>query len=63
MDLAEVVRNLSILRRSKPLGAAEKALYGQARKALVSELAVTWDTTQDAAADRIDHVLDGSDIA
>lgn len=63
MDLAEVVRNLSLLHRNKPLGAADKALYRQARKALVAELAVTWDTTQDDAADRVDHALQRPDTA
>ena len=57
IDLAEVVRNLAVLQRTKTLGAAEKALYRQARSALVSELAVTWDTSQEAAADRVDHAL------
>ncbi len=57
-DVAEVVRNLAILQRTKPLGAAEKALYRQARTALVSELAVTWGTSQDSAADRVDRALD-----
>ena len=56
-DLAEVVRNLTILQRTKTLGAAEKALYRQARTALVSELAVTWGTSQDFAADRVDRAL------
>jgi CarD family transcriptional regulator len=56
-DLAEVVRNLAVLQRTKTLGAAEKALYRQARTALVSELAVTWETSKDAAADRVDHAL------
>lgn len=56
-DLAEVVRNLAVLQRTKTLGAAEKALYRQARTALVSELAVTWETSQDAAAERVDHAL------
>ncbi len=56
-DLAEVVRNLAVLQRTKTLGAAEKALYRQARAALVSELAVTWGTSQDAAGDRIDLAL------
>lgn len=59
-DVAEVVRNLAVLQRTKTLGAAEKALYRQARTALVSELAVTWGTSQDAAADRVDHALQRS---
>lgn len=56
-DLAEVVRNLTVLQRTKVLGAAEKALYRQARSALVAELAVTWGTSKDSAADRVDQAL------
>jgi CarD family transcriptional regulator len=56
-DVAEVVRNLALLQRTKPLGAAEKALYRQARMALVSELAVTWGTSRDSAADRVERAL------
>lgn len=56
-DLAEVVRNLAHLQRTKTLGAAERALYRQARMALVSELAVTWGVGQDSAADRVDRAL------
>lgn len=51
-NLAEVVRNLAALQRTRTPGADEKAPYRQARTALVSELAVTWGTSQDAAADR-----------
>lgn len=58
IDLAEVVRNLAFRQRTKTLGAAEKALYRQARTALVSELAVTWETSQETAANRVDHALD-----
>jgi len=56
-DLAEVVRNLAVLQRTKTLGAAEKALYRQARMALVSELAVTWGVSHGSAADRVDRAL------
>lgn len=56
-DLAEVVRNLAVLQRTKTLGAAERALYRQARTALVAELAVTWGTSEDIAADRVDNAL------
>ena len=56
-EVAEVVRNLALRQQSKALGAAEKAMYRQARTALVSELAVTWGVTIEAASDRIDVAL------
>ena len=54
---AEVVRNLAVRQRAKPLAPAETAMYRQARHSLVSELAVTWDVSHDDAADRVDRSL------
>ena len=56
-ECAEVVRNLTLRQRQKPLGAAEKAMYRQARSGLIAELAVTWGVGEDAAAIRIDAAL------
>ena len=56
-EVAEVVRNLTLRQQIKSLSAAEKAMYRQARTTLVSELAVTWDITTDAASDRVDDAL------
>lgn len=56
-ECAEVVRNLALRHRDKPLAAAEKAMYRQARNCLVSELAVTWGISSDAASDRVDCAL------
>ncbi len=55
--VAEVVRNLSLRQQTRPLGAAEKAMYRQARTALASELAVTWGVTTDTASQRMDLAL------
>lgn len=57
-ELAEVVRNLALRQRSKALGAAEKAMYRQARTSLVSELAITWGVSPDSAAGRVDVALE-----
>lgn len=54
---AEVVRNLAIRQRERPLAPAETAMYRAARRGLVSELAVTWDVTEDVAAARVDGAL------
>ncbi len=56
-DLAEVVRNLALRQRIRSLGAAEKAMYRQARTSLVSELAVTWGIAEDSAAGRVESAL------
>ena len=56
-ELAEVVRNLALRQQTKSLGAAERAMYRQARTSLVAELAVTWGTTADSAADHVDAAL------
>ena len=56
-ECAEVVRNLALRQRDKPLASAEKAMYRQARNGLVSELAVTWGISNDAASDRVDCAL------
>jgi CarD family transcriptional regulator len=56
-ECAEVVRNLALRQREKPLAAAEKAMYRHARSGLIAELAVTWGIGQDAAAGRVDAAL------
>jgi len=54
---AEVVRNLALRQRDKPLSPAETAMYDHARHGLVSELAVTWGISDDDASDRVDRAL------
>lgn len=56
---AEVVRNLSLRQRDKPLAPAETAMYGSARHGLVSELAISWGIGEDDASDRVDDALKG----
>ena len=57
-ERAEVVRNLALRLREKPLAFAETAMYKQARSGLIAELAVTWGITQHAAAERVTDALD-----
>jgi CarD family transcriptional regulator, regulator of rRNA transcription len=56
-ECAEVVRNLAIRQRDRPLAPAETAMYRKARYGLVSELAVTWGISVEDAADRVDGAL------
>lgn len=57
LSCAEVVRNLTLRDRQRPLSSAEKVMYRQARSGLVAELAVTWDVTVETATERIDVAL------
>ena len=56
-ECAEVVRNLALRHREKPLAAAEKAMLRRARSGLVAELAISWGITEDAASERVDDAL------
>lgn len=54
---AEVVRNLALRQRDRALAPAETAMYRAARRGLVSELAVSWDVSEDVAEARVDGAL------
>jgi CarD family transcriptional regulator len=54
---AEVVRNLAIRQRDRPLAAAETAMYRRAHHTLVSELALTWGISEDDASARVDGAI------
>ena len=56
-ECAEVVRNLALRDRQSSLSSAEKAMQIRARRILVSELAVSWNTTMEDAGERVDLVL------
>ena len=56
-ECAEVVRNLALRDRQSSLSSAEKAMQIRARRILVSELAVSWNTTMEDAGARVDLVL------
>ena len=56
-ECAEVVRNLALRDRQSSLSSAEKAMQIRARRILVSELAVSWNTTMEDAGERVDAVL------
>jgi CarD family transcriptional regulator len=56
-ECAEVVRNLALRDRQSSLSSAETAMQIRARRILVSELAVSWNTTMEDAGARVDAVL------
>jgi CarD family transcriptional regulator len=55
--VAEVVRNLAVQGRSKPLSAAEREMLGTARRILVSELTLALDLTDQQVEDLLAGIL------
>ena len=59
LELAEVVRNLSLRDHEKGLSTGEKQMFVKAKKILASELMYAKDMDEDEAADWLDGVLVG----
>jgi CarD family transcriptional regulator len=57
LELAEVVRNLSLRDHEKGLSTGEKQMFVKAKKILASELMYAKDMTEDEAAEWLDDVL------
>jgi CarD family transcriptional regulator len=57
LELAEVVRNLSLRDREKGLSTGEKQMFVKAKKILASELMYAKDLDEDGAAEWLDEVL------
>jgi len=60
LELAEVVRNLSLRDSEKGLSTGEKQMFVKAKKILASELMYAKDLDEEEAADWLDGVLVGS---
>ena len=63
LELAEVVRNLSLRDREKGLSTGEKQMFVKAKKILASELMYAKDMDEEATAEWLDSVLAGADGA
>jgi CarD family transcriptional regulator len=63
LELAEVVRNLSLRDREKGLSTGEKQMFVKAKKILASELMYAKDMDEEATAEWLDGVLAGADGA
>ena len=63
LELAEVVRNLSLRDREKGLSTGEKQMFVKAKKILASELMYAKDLDEDATAEWLDEVLAGANGA
>ena len=61
LELAEVVRNLSLRDREKGLSTGEKQMFVKAKKILASELMYAKDMDEEEAAEWLDGVLVGSE--
>jgi CarD family transcriptional regulator len=59
LELAEVVRNLSLRDHEKGLSTGEKQMFVKAKKILASELMYAKDMDEDEAAEWLDEVLAG----
>ena len=60
LELAEVVRNLSLRDREKGLSTGEKQMFVKAKKILASELMYAKDMDEEEAAEWLDDVLIGA---
>jgi CarD family transcriptional regulator len=60
LELAEVVRNLSLRDSEKGLSTGEKQMFVKAKKILASELMYAKDMDEEEAAEWLDGVLGGS---
>src|SRR5204862_97944 len=60
LELAEVVRNLSLRDHEKGLSTGEKQMFVKAKKILASELMYAKDMDEEEAAEWLDDVLAGS---
>jgi CarD family transcriptional regulator len=60
LELAEVVRNLSLRDSEKGLSTGEKQMFVKAKKILASELMYAKDMDEEEAAEWLDGVLAGS---
>jgi CarD family transcriptional regulator len=59
-ECAEVVRNLAVRQRTAKLSTAETSMYAKARHILISELAVSWQVSDEDAEARVDAALLGA---
>jgi CarD family transcriptional regulator len=55
--MAEVIRDLSLRQRRKPLPASEERMLAKARETLMSELTFALDSTEEKIEGMLDEVL------
>src|SRR5262249_17637870 len=62
-ELGEVVRNLTLRDREKPLSTGERQMLTQAKRILCSEVAFARGTDEQEASDWVDALLEGGEVA
>jgi len=56
-EIAEVLRDLNLLKHQKTLSFGEKKMLESARRLLVQELAIAKESTEDAVTEEIEHIF------
>lgn len=56
-EIAEVLRDLNLLKHQKTLSFGEKKMLESARRLLVQELAIAKDVLEDTVTEEIDHIF------
>jgi CarD family transcriptional regulator len=61
IEVSKVLRDLSLLRKKKPLSFGERKMYDKAHTLLVQEIAVTRDIDEDSIANEIAEIFKDAD--
>lgn len=56
-EIAEVLRDLNLLKHQKTLSFGEKKMLESARRLLVQELAIAKESTEEAVTEEIEHIF------
>lgn len=56
-EIAEVLRDLHLLKFQKPLSFGERKMLDNAKRLLVQELSIAKEATEDAIEDEIEHIF------
>lgn len=56
-EIAEVLRDLNLLKAYKTLSFGEKKMLDNAKRLLIQELAIAKDATEDAITDELEHIF------
>lgn len=56
-EIAEVLRDLNLLKFKKTLSFGERKMLDTAKRLLVQELAIAKDSTEDAVGEEVDHIF------
>ncbi len=63
IEVSKVLRDLSLLRKTKPLSFGERKMYDKAHTLLVQEIAVTRNVNEETIANKIEEIFKGVEEA